>query len=395
MQHLPGMTRVKDGPADHVVPFKHNPAKKVIVLATATISDGSIFSNGLYQNILIIYRLLEAMDYIPIMLVNEKPTKIEDVPPVLRKCRVTIVEELVRTPTPLLAYIEIGMSIHPSMRQFMKMMGAKNCKLYLGNILNIDIETPTYYPQMNFSHHIVGEMDEIWVSPHYAQHDQYAAALNHVIPGSPQQKIAPYVWDPCFLTLDGERKLNWRPKRQGEEDVFVIMEPNISFQKCSFVALWIAEMFYRSHPAWKGQVLCINGERMLSNPFFKENIWPQITLARDNKIQMIPRKDMVSVMTDYPWAVPICHQLNNEFNYMTFEYFHAGFPVLHNAGHWEQFGYSYKGSDIRGGVQTLERILAEHADKQERYKSDARALLWRHCIYNPDVQRGWKELIES
>lgn len=394
MLQLPGMTRVKTGPADSVKPFTHKPEKKVVILATATISDGSIFSNGLYQNILIIYRMLEAMNYTPIMLVNDKPTKIEDVPPVLRKCRVAVVEELVRNPVPLLAYVEIGMSIHPSMRQYMKMMGAKNCKLYLGNILNIDIETPIFYPQMNFSHHIVGEMDEIWVSPHYSQHSQYAATLNHIVPGGPGEKIAPYVWDPCFLTRDGERNLQWRPRRQGEEEMFIIMEPNISFQKCSFVAIWIAEMYYRKNPSWKGKVLCINGERMLANPYFRDNIWPLLTLAKNDRIEMVSRKDMVTVMTDYPWAIPICHQLNNEFNYMTFEYFYAGFPVLHNANNWCDFGYSYSESNITSGLATLERIISEHASKQESYKSHTRALLWRYCIYNPDVQRAWKELLE-
>jgi len=394
MESFPGMSRVAAGPADHVIPFRHNPAKKIVVLATATISDGSIFCNGLYQNILIIYRMLDAMNYIPIMLVNEKPQKIEDVPDVLRKCRIAVVEDLVKSPVPLLAYIEIGMSIHPSMRQFMKMMGAKNCKLYLGNILNIDIETPMFYPQMNFSHHIVGEMDEIWVSPHYAQHDQYAAALNHVVPGGPGQKIAPYVWDPCFLTRDGTRNLSWRPRRQGEEKLLVIMEPNISFQKCSFVAIWIAEMYYRKNPGWKGRVLCINGERFVMNPYFKDNIMPQLTLARDGKLEMSGRRDMVTVMTEYPWAVPICHQLNNEFNYMTFEFFHASFPVIHNASHWSQFGYYYKGSSIANGLEILEKALRQHADTLEGYKSDAKLLTWRHSIYNPDVQRGWKELLE-
>ena len=395
MEHLPGMSRVTNGPADNVIPFKHIPSKKVVILATATISDHSIFCNGLYQNILIIYRMLEAINYMPLMLVNDKPQKIEDVPPVLRKCRVCVIEDLVKQPVPVLAYIEIGMSIHPSMRQFLKMMGAKNCKLYLGNILNIDVETPMFYPQMNFSHHIVGQMDEIWVSPHYAQHQQYAAALNHVEPGSSKDRIAPYVWDPCFLTRDGTRHIEWRPRAAGEEDVFVVMEPNISFQKCSFVCIWIAEMFYRAHPDWKGTVLCVNGERLLMNPYFKENIWPQLMLARDGKIEMTARKDMVSVMTEYPWAVPICHQLNNEFNYMILEYFHAGFPVVHNASHWGDFGYYYKGSNILTGVKVLERVLASHAGSTYRYKADAEALMWRHCIYNPDVQRAWKELLES
>ena len=36
--------------------------------------------------------------------------------------------------------------------------------------INIDIDTIQYYPSMFFNHHLVGEIDEIWTSPHYQQH---------------------------------------------------------------------------------------------------------------------------------------------------------------------------------------------------------------------------------
>ena len=101
------------------------------------------------------------------------------------------------------------------------MGGAKVCKLYLGNILNIDIETPMFYTQMHFAHHIVGEIDEIWVSPHYKQHEEYAAILNHVEPISKSMKIAPYVWDSSILSLDGKRNLQWRPRVSGELETFL------------------------------------------------------------------------------------------------------------------------------------------------------------------------------
>jgi hypothetical protein len=51
-----------------------------------------------------------------------------------------IAEELLKNPIPVFAYIEIGMSIDPVVRKFLRMIGAKSYKLYLGNILNIDIQ---------------------------------------------------------------------------------------------------------------------------------------------------------------------------------------------------------------------------------------------------------------
>ena len=69
--------------------------------------------------------------------------------------------EYVAKPFGIVAYIEMAMSCDPSIRKFFRSIGAKTVKVYLGNILNIDIETITFYRGMNFSHHIAGELDEL------------------------------------------------------------------------------------------------------------------------------------------------------------------------------------------------------------------------------------------
>ena len=234
---LPGMTRLGYEPTTGKPPFrslleiKPLAQRPLILLATATITTENMFSNGLFQNVFLLYRMFDAMGWTPLLLVNSKPKNLDGVPELLKHCRVISAEDLVMQPIPIKAYIEIGMSLDSSLRRFLKMTGARICKLYLGNILNIDIETPVFYPGMNFSHHVVGEMQEIWVSPHYAQHSEYAAALNHVDPGTSRQRVAPYVWDPCMITDDGRRRLQWRPRVEGEPERVIIMEPNISFQK--------------------------------------------------------------------------------------------------------------------------------------------------------------------
>jgi hypothetical protein len=273
------------------------------------------------------------------------------------------------------------------------MGGARVAKLYLGNILNIDIETAMFYHGMNFAHHVVGELDQIWVSPHYKQHDEYAAVLNHVTPDEKHLKIAPYVWDPCVLTLDGGRNPRWRPRAEGEVETFVILEPNISFQKAGLIPLLTAERYYRQtkRPI---HVLMGNGERFLKNPFFTATILPMLSLAQDNRITFSGRHDMVSIMKEYPHATAICHQWNNQYNYMVLEYLHAGFPVIHNAPDWNDVGYYYTGSSLEEATTALMRAQSYHASSLERYKAGAEALRWRHSPYNPDVQKAWIELLK-
>ena len=68
-------------------------SRKIITLATATIHNDSLFVNGLFQNVFILYKTLDAMGYAPILLVNEKPDDLNKVPAILRNVRMIIAEE--------------------------------------------------------------------------------------------------------------------------------------------------------------------------------------------------------------------------------------------------------------------------------------------------------------
>lgn len=396
---LPGMTRMGAEPCASLAPFKSILSipslieRPILILATATITDENIFSNGLFQNIYLFYRMFDAMGYTTLLLVNSKPKNLEGIPDVLKMCRVVAVEDLIKQPIPIKVYIEIGMSIDTTIRKFLKMVGAKVCKLYLGNILNIDTETPVFYPGMNFSHHVVGEMQEIWVSPHYGQHAEYASALNHVDINTSRVKIAPYIWDPIILTDDGRRRISWTPPQPNETQKIIVMEPNISFQKTAIVPIMAIERWYRKHRDWNGELLIFNGERLGMTPFFRETILPTLDLYKDKKLQLLGRRDIISILKDYPSATFMLHQWNNEYNYMLFELFWAGYPVIHNATSWSTFGYFYPGSDLDAIGTLYDTIRETHHEKLESYRAHTRALTWKHSPYNPEVQKAWATLL--
>ena len=399
VDQLPGTTRyLEDGSRTSVIPFyefKTTPNHKVIALATGAITDDNLFTNGLFQNIYLIYRMFESMGWLPIMIVNTKPDDMSKVPKYMQNIRLLTVEDISKSPIPINIYVEIGMSLDENARKFIKMLGAKICKLYLGNILNIDVETPMFMPQVFFAHHVIGGLDEIWVSPHYTQHAEYARALNHVSLQKKTPMVVPYVWDPQILTKNGERNFQWRPPASVEEDKFLILEPNISFQKTSLVPLMIIEAWFRKNPDWKGEVILVNGERLLQIPFFKESIWDRLDIVKAGRVKTSGRMDIVTLLTTYTAAIPICYQYNNEYNYMVLEYFWSGYPVLHNASDWSPYGYYYKDASILEGVAQIERIRSSHNQSLEIYKAHAKALAWRHSPYNPDIHRAWTKIVES
>lgn len=364
--------------------------RKVIVIASGKITDNSVFSNGLYQNIYLIYLMAEILGYTSFLLFNEKdePAKRPDF---LKDARVLIMEDIVKNPIPIYLYLEVGMSIDPKMKSYLKTLGARVAKLYLGNILNIDIETPMYYHQQNFAHHVVGETDEIWVSPHYEMHREYAASLNH-IPLS-ASKIAAYLWDPCFLTHFGTKRPQWIPPKTDEPLTILIMEPNISFQKASTLPLLIVEAFHRLNPTIKLKVLLCNGLRFASVPYTLECFLPRLDIYRKGYIELMGRVSISEILQKYPSVIPICHNYNNEYNYMTLEFLYSGFPVLHNSPSWKDAGYYFEEESIKGGVDALAAAITKHQSNIQSFIAQAQPIIYRHSIYNPSVQNAWKTLL--
>jgi len=374
--------------------------RKIILLSTATITDENIYSNGLFQNVFVFYRMFDAMGYAPILLISEKPKSMKGIPELLRKCRMMVTEDMLKQPMAnVVALIEIGMSLDPVVRQFVKMLGGRLLKVYLGNILNIDVEIPIFMPTNHFAHHVVGRNDMVLVSPHYGQHAEYASYINHVAPPKDLLKlIAPYVWDHNILTKNGSQVLQWVPPATPEDEVFVIMEPNISFQKSALVPLFILENWYRrvgKARGWKGSIQVVNGERYSMIPHFLHNIMPFLDIFKDARVELLGRRDIISALTAWPSATFILHNYNNEFNYMTLELLWSGFPVLHNSPSWLAYGYGYEEADLAAGTTLIETIRKGHADRLETYRAHAATLAWRYSPYNPEIHAAWSKIIEN
>lgn len=82
LESFPGMVRYQDSFINGVKPFSNIciTEKKTVLLATAAITEDNLFMNGLFQNIYIMYRMFEAMGWIPFLLVNMKPANMDKVP---------------------------------------------------------------------------------------------------------------------------------------------------------------------------------------------------------------------------------------------------------------------------------------------------------------------------
>ena len=387
MNFLPGNTILPKEEIQPVVLSSFGLAKKIIILASNEINDESLFINGLTQNIIILYDLFESMGYSCRLLQTTVSTNKKTF---LERYQYIKTNELVTSSQPFHIFVEIGMSIDESTRRHLHNSGTRIAKLYLGNILNIDIETIQNYPSMFFNHHIVGELDEIWTSPHYKQHVDYAAVINR----TPicKSRVVPYVWDPCFIQQYGTNLL-WTPTKWEAQDI-VITDPSISFQKCSFYSVLLVEAFAKAHPEWKGKLHIVNGDRLkLSANAFNKFV-SNLQMYKTNRMVLYPRKKINQIMTDHRSACFITHQWNNDYNYMTLELISYNYPILHNSEGWDQYGYYYSINQWPAAIQRLYEALTAHKDQLAVYKTHAANLIWKHSIHNPGIQERWRAILD-
>ena len=393
MNSLPGNSNLSSykKSAAHITSLLHPLKRPSIILASNNVNDESLFSNGLTQNIVILYDLFESMGYKSYLFQHGQI--VEDRKQFLNNYDIVFSNQIINNQLDIKAFIEIGMSIDSATRAYLRSKGTKIIKIYLGNIINIDIENIQNFNSIFFSHHVVGEIDEVWVSPHYKQHIDYAAVLNQTEIAN--SNIAPYVWDPCFITQYGTKDtIEWTPPADWRTQDIVIMDPNISFQKCYFYSLLLCEAFSKKYPEWQGKVQIINGDKIKIDANSLNFVLPSLTLHKKNRIVLHGRKNIHTILKDHRSSCFITHQWNNDFNYMTLELLYCNYPILHNSEGWDKFGYVYSINKWDEAIETMYNAFKNHKYNMNIYKTHAANLIWTHSIHNPEVQSAWRKILD-
>ena len=122
---------------------------------------------------------------------------------------------------------------------------------------------------------------------------------------------------------------------------------------------------------------------------------PFLDIFKDGRVEVMERQSILAATAAWPSAVFVGHQVNNEYNYMTLELLWCGFPVVHNASTWGDFGYFYDGNNLATAASQIELAATAHADRVEVYKAHARTLAWKHSPYNPEIHMGWEALLKK
>ena len=359
---------------------------KAIFLTTTKIPDHHLWANGLFQNVFVLYTMFEAAGYQPFFFVDSVKNNPES--ELHKSIRVTDMDTFMKAPFRLHAYIELGMSCAPNIRNAFRTIGAKVIKVYLGNILNIDIETPMFYPEMNFSHHVIGGLDEIWISPHYWAHKGFSGRINGI---TSKAKVCPYVWDPRFIQVNKDIYQH----RMAPPYSFTVMEPNISFQKNSFFPIMMVEALFKKFPHLVQDCVVINGDKFKNNPYFSQNILNELEIFKAGRLHLLPRADVITVSKHLNNHILLQHTVNNEYNYSFLEHMYMGFPVVHNFSCFKDYGYYYENNNLDSAIAAIEDVITNHILRKEMYKTQSQELAWRFSPYNSENQKAWLKMIND
>ena len=212
---------------------------------------------------------------------------------------------------------------------------------------------------------------ELWISPHFKFSKEYCKIRYK----TDNVFICPYFWKEDLL-LDGncnplpitynlpELKLN-----------VAIMEPNINYCKNALIPICICEKVEK----YIKYIRIFNTEHKKNNEFLKTFLM-NTELFKNHKLTVESRWPITHILSNYCNCV-ISFVDNWDLNYIYFECFYLGVPLIHNSVMLKDYGYYYPSFDINKGAEQILNVLHNH--NKEEYIKKHKPLLEKYSIYNP------------
>jgi hypothetical protein len=345
-----------------------------------------LYSNGISQNIVLLYELFELLGHAVFLVVitpreNQKLRLNNN-----KQFNASTLEELKQNQQSLDLFFEAGSIQGKDVRNLIKLLGAKIISVHYGNSLIMDMEHILYRDEKDAGfQHIADGVDYIWISPHHAYHQSYLEILY-----SASVSTMPFVWNPKFIQNKKFSKKDFR----AVSNIYV-MEPNISVVKNALIPMTIIEALYRKNPDSFHQAFVINGACIKDKSYFLNNIvnsMPSLnaSVVKD-KVFFSERCQFDDVFT-HP-DVLLSHHWNNGLNYLSLEALYHNIPLVHNSEFFQEVGYFYPDFDVHQGAEALEDALLNHKANFVNHKSKNQEFLKQFSIYNPKVQQQYQQLL--
>ena len=332
----------------------------------------SFFANGLNQNIVLLYELLEdcGFDVFFLDFTDEKLGLKFESHELLEGKKVINWWSF----EPKKQHVDIllcpGISANSQMRDALKAENenCKICALHYGNNLITSIHE-LFFSKSPKMHCMQEDRHEDFVlySPHYGFAKEYMEC------NTKSKSIEfPYIWSPKFIETEA-RSLNVNPRYTPvARPNIAVVEPCLNISKTNLIPLLIIMQTLRERDH------CFNEAYIFSSKFkegfesVSKHLNSKTILAKHNgRIFFDPREKILKIFErDNP--IMLSHQFYNELNYVYLEALYYDFPLVHNSNPFKEAGYFYEGFNIKEGARQVITATEKHNDliKESRYKNE-------------------------
>lgn len=359
--------------------------------------EDSIWTNGIKQNVLALYYLLQnsTNDY-QVTLLNSRKIDLTNIP-YLKGLNCGYFNDLYEG---MDLIITIGAQIHEELLLKFKSIKPNNKVVkYSCSFMYILMMESILFSKEPKEHTIEKCYDEVWYIP---QVHENSCGYFHTLYRTNCLPV-PFIWHSKFLTdsvvevqknfINKQYKKGYEYDSKKDKKVLGVLEPNLNTTKFCLLPTMIAEESYRTAVGKNKieKIMLTNALTLKDNKEFL-SLLKTLDLYKDGKITAESRYQTAFVVSQHIDIV-LCHQASNPLNYLYLDVAYMGYPLLHNATMCKDLGYYYEGSDTQKAGEMLNWILENHDNNLKAYQQRTDKVIHRYSTKNPELVKTYDKLI--
>lgn len=379
-----------------------------IAITSGFKQNDTIWKNGIAQNVLMLYDVLNAIDIVDrVTLLNVKTELDQSKESYLDGYDFMVMNEhnldYIRDTYDVL--ITLGAIPPHNWMDIFKQKDSNKIVFYKGgNTFVNQIEMIMYgqfkgWPAVDLSSKNAIEnytnVDEVWMVPQQEFHnkDFYEIAYKT------KSRVVPFVWSSKFIEDSAEtfRMTGIEPMfdyKQFEKWTLVSFEPNMSVLKNMMPIINYTEHAYRimsdSQKNNFDSLIITNASGHKTNKELIHSI-THFDLFKDKKVFFDGRYPIVYVLAKFSHMV-VSHQWGNALNYAYLDACYFGIPLVHNAHLCSDLGYYFEDWKLKDASNLILKVMDERRS-DVTYTERQRSILKRYTTQNQGMLDSYKELL--
>ncbi len=353
---------------------------------------GGIFTNGLRQNNIFLYRMFKASkNCANVWLLNVGAHEYAFPDGTLGVDADAIVRfDQIKDDLDYL--IVVGTRPGPEQVQHLRERGCKIIFYKGGNSAILSMEAMTdaevdKYGEFYFDREFY---DVLWMTP---QHIRSYAGWARTMYRTDVHEV-PQVWDSSMLELQDDATrggFGYRKKKPGEKWKVGVTDPNITVMKTVHMPALVCEAAYRKRPAAFEKIYITNSLQFMQNAHFI-SFMEALSATRSGVMSVEQRFMLYDFLAKHVQAI-VTHHWENGLNYLYYEVLYGNYPLIHNSEFLKDYGYYYKDFDAEDGARALLTAFKEHDRSLKAYSARNAELFARLDPQSPENIRLHEKLM--